>query len=34
MANLLVTMMDKLGIPEEHIGNSTGKLDADLLSGV
>jgi len=33
-ANLLLTMMDKLGIPEEHIGNSTGKLDIDLLSGI
>jgi len=33
-ANLLVTMMDKLGVPEENLGNSTGKLDIDLLSGV
>ena len=33
-ANLLVTMMDKLGVPEEQIGNSSGRLDLDTLSGV
>ena len=31
-ANLLVTLMDKLGVPVETLGNSTGKLDIDALS--
>ncbi|MEX2264623.1 MAG: DUF1552 domain-containing protein [Bryobacteraceae bacterium] len=34
MANLLVTLMDKLGVPVERIGGSTGKLPLDTLSGV
>jgi hypothetical protein len=33
-ANLLVTLMDKLGVPVERIGGSTGKLTIDTLSGV
>ena len=34
-ANLLVTMMDKLGVaPVEPIARSTGKLDIDTLSGL
>jgi len=33
-ANLLVTVMDKLGVPVEQIGNSTGKLAIETLSGV
>jgi hypothetical protein len=33
-ANLLVTIMDKLGIRVEKIGNSSGKLDFEGLSGV
>src|SRR5262245_5406610 len=33
-ANLLVTLMDKLGVPVEKIGGSTGKLPLDTLSGV
>jgi hypothetical protein len=33
-ANLLVTMMDKMGVPQDRIGDSTGKLDIDTLSGV
>jgi hypothetical protein len=33
-ANLLVTMMDKMGVPRERIGDSSGKLDIDTLSGV
>jgi len=33
-ANLLVTLMDKLGVPVERIGGSTGKLAIDTLSGV
>jgi Protein of unknown function (DUF1552) len=34
MANLLVTLMDKLDMPVEHLGGSTGKLPLDTLSGV
>ena len=34
MANLLVTLMDKMEYPVEHVGGSTGKLPLDTLSGV
>ena len=34
MANLLVTLMDKLDVPVEKLGGSTGKLPLDTLSGV
>jgi hypothetical protein len=34
MANLLVTLMDKLGVPVERIGGSTGRLPIDTLPGV
>ena len=34
MANLLVTLMDKLGVPVERLGGSTGELALDTLSGV
>ena len=34
MANLLVTLMDKMDVPVDHIGGSTGKLPIDTLSGV
>ena len=34
MANLLVTLMDKMGAPVEKIGGSTGKLPLETLSGV
>jgi hypothetical protein len=34
MANLLVTLMDKMGVPVERIGGSTGKLPLETLSGV
>src|SRR5579862_3446236 len=34
MANLLVTLMDKLGVPVEHLGGSTGRLPLDTLAGV
>jgi hypothetical protein len=34
MANLLVTLMDKLDMPVERLGGSTGKLPLDTLSGV
>ena len=33
MANLLVTLMDKLDVPVEQIGGSTGKLPIDTLVG-
>src|SRR5213592_2633020 len=34
MANLLVTLMDKLDVRVDHIGGSTGKLPIDTLSGI
>ena len=34
MGNLLVTLMDKLGVPVEKVGGSTGSLPIDTLSGV
>jgi hypothetical protein len=34
MANLLVTLMDKMDVPVEKIGGSTGKLPIDTLSGL
>ena len=34
MANLLVTLMDKMNVPVERLGGSTGKLPLDTLSGV
>src|SRR5690242_12118926 len=34
MANLLVTLMDKLDVPIDRIGGSTGRLPLDTLSGV
>src|ERR1700730_7318725 len=34
MANLLVTLMDKLDVPVERIGGSTGRLPVDTLSGI
>ena len=33
-ANLLVTLMDKMGFPVERFGGSTGMLPLDTLSGV
>jgi hypothetical protein len=33
-ANLLLTLMDKLDVPVEKVGASTGKLDLDTLSGL
>jgi hypothetical protein len=32
--NLLVSVMDKLGIPIDHVGHSNGKVNLDTLSGV
>jgi hypothetical protein len=34
MANLLVTLMDKVGVPVDRLGGSTGRLPLDPLSGV
>lgn len=34
LANLLVTVMDKLGVPVEQLGNSSGPLPLETLSGV
>ena len=34
IANLLVTLMDKMDVPVERIGGSTGKLPLETLSGV
>jgi hypothetical protein len=34
MANLLVTLMDKMDVPVEKIGASTGVLSLDTLSGL
>jgi hypothetical protein len=34
MANLLVTLMDKMDMPVERVGGSTGKLPLDALSGM
>jgi hypothetical protein len=32
MANLLVTLMDKMGVPVERVGGSTGKLPLETVS--
>src|SRR5881396_1444140 len=34
MANLLVSLMDKLDVPVDHLGGSTGHLQIDTVSGV
>jgi hypothetical protein len=34
MANLLVTLMDKMDVPVDHVGGSTGKLAIDTLPGI
>src|SRR5207249_12165538 len=34
MANLLVTLMEKMGVPVEKVGGSDGKLPLDMLSGI
>jgi hypothetical protein len=34
VTNLYVSLLDKLGIAPERLGDSTGKLDLDTLSGV
>jgi hypothetical protein len=32
MANLLVTLLDKLDVPVEKVGGSTGRLPIDPIS--
>ena len=34
MTNLLVTILDKAGVPIDKLGDSTGKIDLDTLSGI
>jgi uncharacterized protein DUF1552 len=34
MANLLVTLMDKMDVPVDHVGGSNGKLPIDTLPGI
>jgi hypothetical protein len=34
MANLLVTLMDKMDFPVDHVGGSNGKLSIDTLPGI
>jgi hypothetical protein len=34
MANLLVTLLDKMDLPIDHMGGSNGKLPIDTLTGV
>ncbi len=34
MANLLLTLMDKLDVPVDHVGGSTAKLSIDALPGL
>jgi hypothetical protein len=34
IANLLVTLMDKFGVPVDRIGGSTGRLPLETVAGV
>ena len=34
MANLLMTLMDKMDVPVDHVGGSTGRLPIDTLPGI
>ena len=34
LANLMVTVLDKVGVPVEQLGNSNGQVDIDGLAGV
>jgi hypothetical protein len=34
MANLLVAIMDKMGVPVEKVGGSNGKLSLEPVSGI
>ncbi|SVD78814.1 uncharacterized protein METZ01_LOCUS431668, partial [marine metagenome] len=33
-ANLLLTLLDKMNMPLDRLGNSTGRLEIDTLAGV
>jgi hypothetical protein len=33
-ANLLLSVMDILGVPQERVGNSNGRLRLDTLTGI
>jgi hypothetical protein len=33
MANLLVSLLDKAGVPIERLGDSTGRLNLEPLAG-
>jgi len=32
MANLLLTLMDKLNMPLDHVGGSTGRLELNTVA--
>jgi hypothetical protein len=34
MTNLLVSMLDKAGVTVDRLGDSTGRIDLDTLSGI
>jgi hypothetical protein len=34
MMNLLLSMLDRVGLPVEQYGDSTGRLELEPLSGV
>jgi hypothetical protein len=34
VTNLLVSVLDKAGVPVDKLGDSTGRLDVETLSGV
>ena len=34
MTNLLVSLLDKADVPVDKIGDSTGKIDLDTLTGL
>ena len=34
MNNLLLALLDKVGVPVEKFGDSTGKIDLEPLAGV
>jgi hypothetical protein len=34
MTNLLLSLLDKVGVPAEKLGDSTGRLPIETLSGV
>jgi hypothetical protein len=34
MTNLLLSLLDKVGVPAETLGDSTGRIQLEPLSGV